>query len=348
MYFVLGHELTHVTEAAGEYKQMADRLLGLFYGKGTSFQGVLDEIASGASKSPLARQVLAKKNTYDNALGKDHSAEYCLQEVVADCMGRLLRRDAQHPEAQQNLINQLVAEEPSTARKILDTIKSFLKKLVGARGAWQSELQQTVQMFETALQNAQDVRLNGQQTVQQNEQQNGQPQTNWKPPVRASNTVKGKTTVVRMADGGIRRFAENADDIAGRYMKQYKTGPGKAGVSAQIQAIRNEIIQGKDGEAVMHTLDLAKEIAGNAGLHRSNRAVTELAQAMNEYFGPEIPVGQAEADGLIRKYGSLTEANKVLANAGVKARITLNPTFQGRALDEIYSGDQYNSDMHSA
>ncbi len=154
MYFVLGHELTHITEQAGEYNQLANRLLGMFYGENTTWDGVLADLNEGKANSPLAREVLNKLNTYQKATGKTQANDYYLQEVVADCMGKLLRFDAQHPEAQQRLVEQLAAEDPSTARKILDGIKRFLKKLVGARGAWQSDMQATVTLFENALKNA--------------------------------------------------------------------------------------------------------------------------------------------------------------------------------------------------
>ena len=154
MYFVLGHELTHITEQAGEYKPLADRLLGMFYGQNVTWDGVLADLNEGRASSPLAREVLNKLNTYQKATGKTEANDYYLQEVVADCMGKLLRFDAQHPEAQQRLVEQLAAEDPSTARKILNGIKRFLKKLVGARGAWQSDMQATMVLFENALKNA--------------------------------------------------------------------------------------------------------------------------------------------------------------------------------------------------
>ena len=53
-----------------------------------------------------------------------------------------------------NLIHQLAAEEPSTARRILDSIKSFLKKLVGIDGEWKSDTQRVVEMLEDALKDA--------------------------------------------------------------------------------------------------------------------------------------------------------------------------------------------------
>lgn len=64
------------------------------------------------------------------------------QEVVADMMGLILKGGG-------NLIHQMAAEEPGTARRILDSIKSFLKKLDGSDSEWKSDTQR--EMPENAL-----------------------------------------------------------------------------------------------------------------------------------------------------------------------------------------------------
>ena len=70
------------------------------------------------------------------------------QEVVADMMGLILKGGG-------NLIHQMAAEEPGTARRILDSIKSFLKKLAGSDGEWKSDTRR--EMLETALKDKQNV-----------------------------------------------------------------------------------------------------------------------------------------------------------------------------------------------
>ena len=70
------------------------------------------------------------------------------QETVADMMGLILKGGG-------NLIHQMAAEEPGTARRILDSIKSFLKKLAGSDGEWKSDTQR--EMLETALKDKQNV-----------------------------------------------------------------------------------------------------------------------------------------------------------------------------------------------
>ena len=64
------------------------------------------------------------------------------QEVVADMMGLILKGGG-------NLIPQMAAEEPGTARRILDSMKSFLTKLDGSDSEWKSDTQR--EMPENAL-----------------------------------------------------------------------------------------------------------------------------------------------------------------------------------------------------
>lgn len=202
MYFVLGHELTHVTEAAGEYNKMADAILQIAFGEGTTYQGVLNEMESGNASSPLARMVQARRNTYEQTTGKSYGNDYYLQEIVADNLGLMLRGDAENPQAQQDLINRLVRENPSTARKILDAIKNFIKRATGMRGAWQTDMQNTVDLFTQALESAQAVRAAG-QTEQTGE---GQVLTDRKGNETAAEEFRGGTVAVDPARLSLNSF----------------------------------------------------------------------------------------------------------------------------------------------
>jgi len=157
LFFVLGHELTHVTEKAGDYGKLADSILRVAFGDGVTYQGILDAMQRGDNGSPLARMVNARRATYEKSAnqGTHYGNDYYLQEIVADNLGLILRGDPANPQAQQDLINRLVQDDPKMGRKILDGIKSFLKKAVGMRGAWQTDMQNTVDLFTQALENVQ-------------------------------------------------------------------------------------------------------------------------------------------------------------------------------------------------
>ena len=162
MYFVLAHELTHVAEASDTYKDLANALLHGRYGQDVDYQGVLTALKNGDISTQLAADVMARKEMYDNRLALMHeqdssidatplSYEDALQEIVADETGRLLKGDME-------LANRLAAEEPSTLRRIIESIKNFLKKVTGMQGEWVTDAQRTVDMLEAALKNAQEKR----------------------------------------------------------------------------------------------------------------------------------------------------------------------------------------------
>ena len=143
MFFVLGHELTHIAEKSGTYNDLAGALLRMRY---------------GTDDMRLAADIRARKALYDDRLARMHeqdnsidatplTEEQAAQEIVADIMGDLIRGD-------EELANRLVAEEPSLARRILDSIKSFIKKAVGMKGAWLTNAQKTVDMLSNAINSA--------------------------------------------------------------------------------------------------------------------------------------------------------------------------------------------------
>lgn len=154
--FVLGHELTHVAEQSGTYNDLATALLRMRYGAEVGDYGsFIRMVEDGSNRGRAAADVLARQQLYNNRLTQMHEQDNSIdatpldvtaaaQEVVADIMGDILGGN-------EEMINQLAAEEPSVARRILDGIKNFLKKLVGMDGPWKSDMQRAVDMLENAL-----------------------------------------------------------------------------------------------------------------------------------------------------------------------------------------------------
>lgn len=158
MFFVLGHELTHVAEKSSTYKDLANALLKIAYGDGADYDTVLNDAKSGKPTSRIVADIIARKALYDQRLAKMHqqdnsingnpiSYEDALQEVVADITGKLLNGN-------QELIDQLASKEPRIARRIIDSIKSFIRKARGIEGEWKTNARKTVDLLEKALKEA--------------------------------------------------------------------------------------------------------------------------------------------------------------------------------------------------
>lgn len=159
IYFVLGHELTHVAEKSGTYGDLATAMLQMRYGKQIgNYQDLIKNIESGKERSRIAMDVIARQAEYNSKLAdmkKEDasiddtplSVEEAAQEIIADMMGEVLSRN-------QGAVDALVKDNPTVARRILDAIKSFLRKLVGIDGVWKDEYVQAAEMLETALKDA--------------------------------------------------------------------------------------------------------------------------------------------------------------------------------------------------
>ena len=157
MYIVLGHELTHIAEQSKTYNALANSILRIAYGDNADYETAIKNLKKnkGIPRNRLEADIAhLKLDVYDKQLRRNHSYEYIAQELVADKMGALF--NPQSEEQRQDLINRLVGDDPSVARRILDSIKSFLKKAVGMKGAWLTNTQKTVEMLESALKEAQD------------------------------------------------------------------------------------------------------------------------------------------------------------------------------------------------
>lgn len=159
MYFVLGHELTHVAESSQTYGELASAMLQLAYGIDVDYDALVKSLNNGTATGIIAADVIAKKSLYDKSLAKMHQQDSsisgepisyteALQEIIADSMGKLLNGN------NQELIKRLVSSKPTVARRIVETIKNFLKKGESINGEWRNNAQRTVDLFEKALKEA--------------------------------------------------------------------------------------------------------------------------------------------------------------------------------------------------
>lgn len=143
---VLIHELTHASEGGGKaYEEFRDALLRHKY-KG-------DDAMIEADKASIAKRYndhYAKNNIIDEKTGKVRIADddEVMTELVADITGKILSGD-------EEAVNRLIAEEPTAARRIWDTIKRVLGKLVGVKGQGIDDLRRVEQLFAKALNQAQ-------------------------------------------------------------------------------------------------------------------------------------------------------------------------------------------------
>ena len=154
MYLILGHEITHLAEKAGRdsYVKLASSLLSMRYGSGADYAQALANLEKngGRPTNLLEADIADKAKQYREGTGYGDrvSYEYALQEIVADTNGMLFQGDERQ---KQELVDRLVKEDPGTARRILDSIKRFIKQALGMKGAWLSNAQQTVDMLDAAL-----------------------------------------------------------------------------------------------------------------------------------------------------------------------------------------------------
>ena len=121
------HEVTHTIEGTEYYDRYADLVLGLKYGP------------NWKNSSQYKAEIQGKINQYnawfaaERAAGHDPGSENldeigARKELVADATGRILFTDA-NGQVDMDLLNTLVTEEPSIAKKIFSAIGNFLRKL---------------------------------------------------------------------------------------------------------------------------------------------------------------------------------------------------------------------------
>ena len=168
MYAIMIHEITHPAENASTYKELADAALGMRFGNGITFDGILNAMNAGDLSSEMAQNVLAMKKRYDDAIKKGtikHDGEFtyeeALKEIVADSVGYMIASD-------DAALSKLVEEKPNLARRILNAIKSFLKKMAGIEGEPITQAQQIVDKLEKALSQVQEGQQNTRHSLPNN------------------------------------------------------------------------------------------------------------------------------------------------------------------------------------
>ena len=151
---VLPHELLHSLEQSKTYTPVVNSLLRIMYGDDADIEKAIANLEKNGGKatSRLEQDILHVKQQYDAALKDEgeHDYRYAAQEIAAKRMGEMFY-DPSNPARSQELIDRLVKENPSVAKQIMNGIKSMIKKALGMRGAWVSNAQRTVDMFESAL-----------------------------------------------------------------------------------------------------------------------------------------------------------------------------------------------------
>ena len=137
------HELTHRTEDTEAYKEMSKALLGAY------FKGNEDNMKA------VKRQIM---DTYRNA-GVVLTPEDLDHELVARAAEELIGGNAE-------MVNRLVADSPSAARRILDAIGRVLAKLAGVKTEQTDKLREVEKMFQSALDEAAKKRSESYQQAQ--------------------------------------------------------------------------------------------------------------------------------------------------------------------------------------
>lgn len=137
---VILHELTHKAEGSGLYKKLSRMILDMKYG---GDQAKMDaDIQSTISRYQAFYDQKGRRDKFTDADAK--------QEIVADFMGEML-------DGNQKMIDRLVADEPSLARKIVDTVKGAIDKLRGVSDPELDKMSKAVRVFERALKKAASV-----------------------------------------------------------------------------------------------------------------------------------------------------------------------------------------------
>ncbi|MBQ2991133.1 MAG: hypothetical protein IJD60_07565 [Clostridia bacterium] len=134
---VILHELTHRAEGSKLYGKLSGMILDMKYG---GDQARMDaDIASTISRYQAFYDKKGRKDKFTEANAK--------QEIVADFMGEML-------DGNQEMVDRLVADEPSVAQKIVDAIKGAIDKLRGVKGPELDKIRKAERMFERALKKA--------------------------------------------------------------------------------------------------------------------------------------------------------------------------------------------------
>lgn len=126
------HELTHRVEKTGAYKEFSDAVLKAYF-KGNK-----------QNENSMRNRIKAR---YQNA-GVNLTAEGLEHELVAYATEKLIGGD-------QDMVNRIVSDSPSVARRVMDAIKNVLDKMKGVKDPEIDQLRKLEKMFKKALDEAQ-------------------------------------------------------------------------------------------------------------------------------------------------------------------------------------------------
>lgn len=124
------HELTHRTEGTEAYKEFSKAVLSAYYKSNENITA-----ARNARKD-----LYASKGVQMDEAGID-------AELVAYATEKLIGGN-------EEMVNRIVADNPSVARRIMDAIKTVLDKLRGVKGADVDQLRAVEKMFQKAIDEA--------------------------------------------------------------------------------------------------------------------------------------------------------------------------------------------------
>lgn len=127
------HELTHRAETGDAYGAFAQELLGIVYGDNRQqLQADLDAIAA----------------RYRRALGTGYKDSIAFSELVAAKAEDIL--------GNAEMINRLAAEKPSIAARIWQTLKDFVKRIVGVKSPEADRIRKAEELYRKALEQARE------------------------------------------------------------------------------------------------------------------------------------------------------------------------------------------------
>lgn len=127
------HELTHRAETGDAYGAFAQELLGIVYGDNMQqLQADLDTTAA----------------RYRSTLGTGYKDSIAFSELVAAKAEDIL--------GNADVINRLAAEKPSIAARIWQTLKDFVKRIVGVKSSEADRIRKAEELYRKALEQARE------------------------------------------------------------------------------------------------------------------------------------------------------------------------------------------------
>lgn len=131
---LLVHEMTHAVEGTSRYKEMSALLLKIKYG------------GDNAKMRADIQSKMRRYGAYYKAAGRTDAFTEAdaIKEIVADFNGEILSGN-------EEMINRLVSEEPSLARRMYESIRRFVQRMRGVNDQQMDQIRAVERLFEKAL-----------------------------------------------------------------------------------------------------------------------------------------------------------------------------------------------------